>query len=215
MSRLRISALLNHSSGTKANARIIPLTFFTFITLFPFLTTLLRSKFVHPEKEPGVSCGTGPGHLGGVCCEITSVPPRNTSGSGGSASESAAQFVQPGRKELPGMPCSGFSNTQQYPHNKIQMQRKDLAAPSVCLINGLWRDWGDKLTVLRANFMQYNMFIGLVYLKIILIKLFKMQSRSALLIFNICLKTDEEGRTRSLLSMHNLNNIINPVLIAD
>lgn len=69
--------------------------------------------------------------------------------------------------------------------------------------------------MLRANFMQYNMFIGLVYFKIILIKLFKMQSRSALLIFNICLKTDEEGRNISLLYMYNLNNIINWVLIAD
>lgn len=212
MSRLRVSALLNHSSGSKANARIIPLTFLTFIELFPFLTTLLRGKFGQPEEDPGVCCGTGPGHPGVFALRSLLSPPRNTGGRGGS--ESAAAFVQPGGKELPAMPCSGLSNTT-IAHNKIQMRWKEPAAPRVCLINGLWRDWGDKPTVLRANFMQYNTFVGLVYLKIILIKLFRMQSRSAPLIFNICLKTDEGGRTRSLLSMHNLNNIINPVLIAD
>lgn len=42
-----------------------------------------------------------------------------------------------------------------------------------------------------------------------------MQSGSALLIFNLCFKTDEKGGNRSLLYMYNLNNMINWVLIAD
>lgn len=58
MSRLRIPALLNHSSGSKANARIIPLAFLTLIKLFPFLAALIGDRIGQAEDEAGEHSGT-------------------------------------------------------------------------------------------------------------------------------------------------------------
>lgn len=124
MSRLRISALLNHSSGTKANARIIPLTFFTFITLFLFLTTLLRSKFVHPEKEPGVSCGTGPGHPGVFVVRSLLSPQEIPVAVGDQPQTQLHSLCSPGEKSCQECPAQAFQTHNNIPTIKSKCRER-------------------------------------------------------------------------------------------
>lgn len=86
MSRLRIPALLNHSSGSKSNARIIPLAVFTLIKLFPFLAALLRDRFGQAEEEAQWDWARTPGVF------------------------DVRSFLSPQNQEQRARSCPGFSN---------------------------------------------------------------------------------------------------------